>query len=53
MEAPVIRDEVLAFAQSCQAFAEFSRYNNELTIAEREVIGHSLAATLSNLPPID
>jgi len=53
METPVIREEVQAFVQACQAFAEFSRYNNELNIAEREAIGHSLAASLSNLPLID
>ena len=50
MDTPVIREEVLAFAQACQTFAEFSRYNHELTLAEREAIGSSLAAALSNLP---
>lgn len=39
METTVIREEVLAFVQSCQAFAEFSRYT-ELTTAEIEALGN-------------
>ena len=70
METPIIREEVHAFIQACQAFVEFSR-DNGLSSAEREAIGNftqalglnlhrkpspddpALAATLSNLPPIE
>ena len=43
MDTPVIREEVQAFMQACQAFSEFSRYNG-LTTVEREAIGNFVQA---------
>jgi hypothetical protein len=43
MHTPVIREEAQAFMQACQAFSEFSRYN-DLTPVEREAIGNFVQA---------
>ena len=48
MELPVIREEVQAFLQACQAFVEFSR-DNGLSTAEREAIGNFTQAVGLNL----
>jgi hypothetical protein len=55
MDTPVIREEVQAYLQNSQAFAEFCRYN-ELTTAEREALGNfaqTLGLNVHPVPPPD